>query len=84
MCCSNPEVKTFQSNPVWHIPSQFKPKGWCDTVEGYPRYTTAEHLLAPFPQILRRNLSLCWLLRTSPRCWFYGFGLLHNDSSLNR
>jgi hypothetical protein len=29
--------KIFQTNPVFHKPSQFKPKGWTETTSGYIR-----------------------------------------------
>lgn len=60
MYCSNSEDKIFQSNPVWHVPSQFKPKGWCDTVEGYLR--EAKKLTT----LLVRNRKLM----KAPYVWF--------------
>lgn len=33
--CSDDDGKSFQTNPVYRKPSQFRAKGWTETVEGY-------------------------------------------------
>ncbi len=60
MYCSVPTDKIFQEKPIWSKPSQFKPKSWCDTTEGYLR--EAKKLTT----LLIRNRKLM----KTPYCWF--------------
>ena len=60
MYCSNPDEEIFQRKPIWSTPSQFKPKSWCDTIEGYLREAKKLTML------LLRNRKLM----KAPYLWF--------------